>query len=275
MNAINSAGLLQFPSEDGAKDAAPTVPAPAAAQPTAPAQMNGNGVEHLLSQLQSALAANAAASQPLAGAPAFGAPLAAPPPPQEEPRAELQAQMALLAAQLADFAGETHVPSLPLPGAVPIPGFHPHPPQRLFTSQPLQHPGMAHLPPPPPVMQGLQAPTEETQARPQPSRPPPPPPLSPPAPPLEEVPVPIDPVLLNGGRPSEAPNPSSPMVVDPLPSDEPVSSSEQSSSEVPTSSSEPPIATQDEQLVDMEPLAPLPQEEEESDESDDDMEEVI
>ena len=242
--------------------------------------MNGNGVEHLLSQLQSALAANAAASQPLAGAPAFGAPLAAPPPPQEEPRAELQAQMALLAAQLADFAGEGHLPSLPPPGVVPMPGFHPHPPQGLFTTQPLHHPGMAHLSPPPPVMQGLQAPVEEilAQPQPQPQQPQhaPPPPPSPPAPSLEEEPVPIDPSLLNEGSSSELAKPSSPMAVDPLPSDEPVSMSEIPSSEVPTTSSEPPITTQDEHLVDMEPpLAPLPQEEEESDESDDDMEEVI
>ncbi|KDR81853.1 hypothetical protein GALMADRAFT_221724 [Galerina marginata CBS 339.88] len=79
-------------------------------------QPSGNGVEQLLSHVQAMLANNAANSAPDAGTTnltPLPAPQAAPDGSVEDPRAELQAQLALLAAQLAELAqAEDAVPLL-------------------------------------------------------------------------------------------------------------------------------------------------------------------
>ena len=121
LKAINFGNLLQLPTEDSdclrAEDH----------------QSQQSGLETLLSHVQAALASSAAGAT-LAGPPSVAGP-AVPVPlapstniePIADPRAELQAQLALLAAQLAELSQAEEastpqdVPLMPLPISAPIP----------------------------------------------------------------------------------------------------------------------------------------------------------
>ncbi|KIM49498.1 hypothetical protein M413DRAFT_438682 [Hebeloma cylindrosporum] len=149
LSAINFGDLYQLAPEERAEGSSKDA---AAQQVTAHTSTADNGVENLLSHVQ-AMLANAKAdgnnqSNPPHPPPpnVLGSGLAtttAQPQgatdPSADPRAELQAQLALLAAQLADLAKTEEVPAPPQPQvafAAPVP---PAPPT------------LAHHPPPPPA----------------------------------------------------------------------------------------------------------------------------
>ncbi|KAH9484091.1 hypothetical protein JR316_0003571 [Psilocybe cubensis] len=102
LSAINFGSMYQLPPEERQKDGQPKDDQPATETSE---EITDNGVEHLLSHVQAMLASNAASQS------GTTAPASAPSLPQptngtspEDPRAELQAQLALLAAQLAELA---------------------------------------------------------------------------------------------------------------------------------------------------------------------------
>lgn len=128
LKAINFGNLLQLPAEgsDGGHGADDH-------------QSQQSGLETLLSHVQAALASSAAEATAVGSLPVTGpaAPLPrAPPTNVADPRAELQAQLALLAAQLAELSQAEETASLvqdatlvPLPVPIPVPTCDDPPPQ--------------------------------------------------------------------------------------------------------------------------------------------------
>ncbi|CAA7265380.1 unnamed protein product [Cyclocybe aegerita] len=112
LKAINFGGLLSMPSDDDQHHNESRAKDDRAQE----AASIANGVENLLSHVQAVLAANAAGAeaQSAAGpvAVAGGAIAPAVPTPPADPRAELQAQLALLSAQLAELG---QLESAPVP----------------------------------------------------------------------------------------------------------------------------------------------------------------
>ncbi|KAF8162874.1 hypothetical protein B0H34DRAFT_298567 [Crassisporium funariophilum] len=119
LNAINGGNLIQFPPDDFSATATDHD------DQSSHHQSISHGVEQLLSHLQTTLASSAAASASGSGTvpiPAAPAPATNPDAPTD-PRAELQAQLALLAAQLAELAQTEDGPDvqdLPAPMSIPI-----------------------------------------------------------------------------------------------------------------------------------------------------------
>jgi hypothetical protein len=154
LSAINFGDLYQLAPEDRAEGATKDA---AAQQATAYAPTADNGVEKLLSHVQ-AMLANAKAEGnnennpphqhplPPGGAGGLGPGLTTIVQPQvdtdpsADPRAELQAQLALLAAQLADLAKTEEVPPQ-----------HSQPQVVFAAPDPPAHPTGADPPPPPPT----------------------------------------------------------------------------------------------------------------------------
>ncbi|KAF9533514.1 hypothetical protein CPB83DRAFT_902890 [Crepidotus variabilis] len=124
LKAINFGGLLKIPTEQGKEDSsAPLLHPPQPQQPQV-----GDGVEHLLSHVQAALAGSmppVPASATIQHTPV--APIEA----HQDPRAELQAQLALLSAQLAELAQTEEV---------------------RIAAQPQPQPTIATAPPDPPLI---------------------------------------------------------------------------------------------------------------------------
>jgi len=156
LSAINFGDLYQLAPEDPAEEATKNA---AAQQATAYAPTADNGVEKLLSHVQ-AMLANAKAEGnnennpphqhplPPGGAGGLGPGLTTAAQPQvdtdpsADPRAELQAQLALLAAQLADLAKTEEVP---------VPPQHPQPQVVFAAPDPPAHSTGGDHPPPPPT----------------------------------------------------------------------------------------------------------------------------
>lgn len=132
LNAINFGSLYQLSSEDQTgKDAQPEK------------TTSGTGVEELLSHLSQAMAEQGNAAQQSNPHPAV--PPAPPPDPVvADPRAELQAQLALLAAQFAELAKSEE--SEPVPAPPQAQAAHPQP--MVALRQPALPP-MHSLQPPP------------------------------------------------------------------------------------------------------------------------------
>ncbi|PPQ65309.1 hypothetical protein CVT24_011436 [Panaeolus cyanescens] len=196
LNAINFGDLLKLPADDSANATSDSHTQDDAAEH----QLIASGVENLLSHVQAALANSQANPQttqsdiPISGTQASSAPVLQPQSEEEQtggPRAELQAQLALLAAQLAELsqsenappATETSLPHVisPLPQPI-IPITAPTPSIPQMQPLPDLPPPMASLvppPPPPPPMTALPSSFEpQSQSQPEPVIIPPPVPES-------------------------------------------------------------------------------------------------
>ncbi|PPQ67666.1 hypothetical protein CVT25_012694 [Psilocybe cyanescens] len=140
LSAINFGSMYQLPPEERQKDSQAR---DEHSSTETTDDVTDNGVEHLLSHVQAMLASNAAASQSGSAAPTS---VHAPPPQTsndgstEDPRAELQAQLALLAAQLVELAqAEEHAfeGQVPQPAAAgTIPTHNPPTPESIPVFQP-------------------------------------------------------------------------------------------------------------------------------------------
>ena len=162
LSAINFGDLYQLAPEERADGATNDAPAQ---QATDHALTADNGVENLLSHVQAMLAnANAEGNNtphqnplPPGGAAGLGPvpktttalPQVETDPSAADRRAELQAQLALLAAQLADLAKAEEVPPPPQ---------HPQPQVAFATPASPAHPTPVHPPPPPPIAAAAVAP---------------------------------------------------------------------------------------------------------------------
>jgi len=122
LKAINFGGLLTLPPEEQEREYEPIPP------------QVGSGVEQLLSHVQAALANNATGNTPQAPVPLV-------PAPSSDPRAELQAQLALLAAQLAELSQTEDSTAIATSSALQI-----------------EPPSLPMATPPPPPIQPLSAP---------------------------------------------------------------------------------------------------------------------